>query len=89
NQPTAPMTFTKQRFRKTLSTEMKKALEEAFVKVSRNQSSGLDAQSTWISDRTVALLKSRRNIAAGPEHNLMRRIIGLKVKLSVRADREV
>ncbi|KAG5448672.1 hypothetical protein CSKR_104099 [Clonorchis sinensis] len=29
----------------------------------------------WISDRTVALLKSRRNIPAGPEHNLVRRII--------------
>ncbi|GAA48659.1 hypothetical protein CLF_101882, partial [Clonorchis sinensis] len=25
----------------------------------------------WISDRTVALLKSRRNIPAGPEHNLV------------------
>ncbi|TGZ58175.1 hypothetical protein CRM22_009690 [Opisthorchis felineus] len=32
NQPTAPMSFTKQRFRKTLSIEMKKALEEAYVK---------------------------------------------------------
>ncbi|KAG5455128.1 hypothetical protein CSKR_203826 [Clonorchis sinensis] len=26
----------------------------------------------WISDRTVALIKSRRNIPAGPEHNLVR-----------------
>ncbi|GAA53064.1 hypothetical protein CLF_109466 [Clonorchis sinensis] len=43
----------------------------------------------WISDRTVALLKSRRNIPPGPEHNLTQRIIGLQVQVSVRADREV
>ncbi|GAA53681.1 zinc finger protein 341 [Clonorchis sinensis] len=43
----------------------------------------------WISDRTVALLKSRRNIPAGPEHNLVRRIIRRQVKVSVKADREV
>ncbi|GAA56659.1 ATP-binding cassette transporter [Clonorchis sinensis] len=43
----------------------------------------------WISDRTVALLKSRRNIPAGPEHNLVRRIIRRQVKASVQADREV
>ncbi|GAA57348.1 splicing factor 3B subunit 3, partial [Clonorchis sinensis] len=43
----------------------------------------------WISDRTVALLKSLRNIPAGPEHNLMRRIIKLQFKVSVRAAREV
>ncbi|GAA52101.1 sorting nexin-1 [Clonorchis sinensis] len=43
----------------------------------------------WISDRTVALLKSRRNIPAGPEHNLVRRIIRRQVKASVKADREV
>ncbi|GAA50681.1 hypothetical protein CLF_104903 [Clonorchis sinensis] len=36
----------------------------------------------WISDRTVALLKSRRNIPAGPEHNLVRRIIRRQVKAS-------
>ncbi|KER30501.1 hypothetical protein T265_03110 [Opisthorchis viverrini] len=34
----------------------------------------------WISDRTVALLKSRRNIPAGPEHNPMRRAIRRQVK---------
>ncbi|GAA48900.1 WD repeat and FYVE domain-containing protein 1 [Clonorchis sinensis] len=43
----------------------------------------------WISERTVALLKSRRNITAGPEHNLMRRIIRREVRVSVQADREV
>ncbi|GAA47914.1 ATP-binding cassette transporter [Clonorchis sinensis] len=48
-----------------------------------------DALKHWISDRTVALLKSRRNIPAGPEHNLVRRIIRRQVKASVKADREV
>ncbi|GAA53500.1 craniofacial development protein 2 [Clonorchis sinensis] len=43
----------------------------------------------WISDRTVALLKSRRNIPASPEHNLVRRIIRRQVRVSVKADREV
>ncbi|GAA48360.1 max dimerization protein 3, partial [Clonorchis sinensis] len=43
----------------------------------------------WTSGRTVALLKSRRNIPARPEHNLMRRIIRRQVKVSVQADREV
>ncbi|GAA49321.1 ATP-binding cassette transporter [Clonorchis sinensis] len=43
----------------------------------------------WISDRTVALLKSLRNIPAGPEHDLVRRIIRRQVKVSVQADREV
>ncbi|KER19715.1 hypothetical protein T265_11584 [Opisthorchis viverrini] len=35
----------------------------------------------WISDRMVALLKSRRNIPTGPEHNPMRRAIRRQVKL--------
>ncbi|GAA54801.1 E3 ubiquitin-protein ligase KCMF1, partial [Clonorchis sinensis] len=43
----------------------------------------------WISNRTVALFKSRRKIPAGPEHNLVRRIIRHQVKASVKADREV
>ncbi|GAA48620.1 protein arginine N-methyltransferase 1 [Clonorchis sinensis] len=43
----------------------------------------------WISDQTVVLFKSRRNIPAGPEHNLVRRIIRRQVKASVKADREV
>ncbi|KER31144.1 LOW QUALITY PROTEIN: hypothetical protein T265_13050 [Opisthorchis viverrini] len=43
----------------------------------------------WISDRTVALLKSRRNIPAGPEHNPMRRVVRRQVKVSLRSDREV
>ncbi|KER21477.1 hypothetical protein T265_15085, partial [Opisthorchis viverrini] len=34
----------------------------------------------WISDRTVALLKSQRNIPAGPEHDPMRRAIRRQVK---------
>ncbi|GAA56941.1 ATP-binding cassette transporter [Clonorchis sinensis] len=42
-----------------------------------------------ISERTVTLLKSRRNIPAGPEHNLMRRIIRSQVKVRMQADREV
>ncbi|GAA57637.1 ATP-binding cassette transporter [Clonorchis sinensis] len=47
------------------------------------------APKQWISDRTVTLLKSRRNIPAGPEHNLTRRIIRREVKLSVRTNRQV
>ncbi|GAA54420.1 ATP-binding cassette transporter [Clonorchis sinensis] len=47
------------------------------------------ARKHWISDRTVTLLKSRRNVPAGPEHNEVRGIIRRQVKLSVRADREV
>ncbi|GAA53164.1 ATP-binding cassette transporter [Clonorchis sinensis] len=43
----------------------------------------------WISDRAVALPKSRRNIQAGPERNLVRRIIRRQVKVSAQADREV
>ncbi|GAA53338.1 ATP-binding cassette transporter [Clonorchis sinensis] len=43
----------------------------------------------WVSGRTVALLKSRKNIPAGPEHNLIRLIIRHQLKVSVRADREV
>ncbi|GAA54238.1 ATP-binding cassette transporter [Clonorchis sinensis] len=43
----------------------------------------------YYTDRTEALLKSRRNIPAGPEHNPVRGIIGRHVELSVRADREV
>ncbi|KER23675.1 hypothetical protein T265_14585, partial [Opisthorchis viverrini] len=43
----------------------------------------------WISDRTVALLKSRRNIPAGPEHNPMRRSIRRQLKESLRSNREV
>ncbi|GAA48060.1 trimeric intracellular cation channel type B-A [Clonorchis sinensis] len=43
----------------------------------------------WISDRTVALLKSQRNISTGPERNLTRRIIKHQMKMSVQADREV
>ncbi|GAA57601.1 hypothetical protein CLF_112956 [Clonorchis sinensis] len=41
------------------------------------------ARKHWISDRTVALLKSRSNIPAGPEHNPVRGIIRRQVKLSV------
>ncbi|KER30785.1 hypothetical protein T265_02827 [Opisthorchis viverrini] len=41
-----------------------------------------------ISDRTAALLKSRRNIPAGPEHNPVRRAIRRQVKMSFRSDRE-
>ncbi|GAA53273.1 hypothetical protein CLF_109925 [Clonorchis sinensis] len=40
----------------------------------------------WISDRTVALRKSRRNIPAGPEHNLVRRIIRRQVKLQPKSE---
>ncbi|GAA47785.1 ATP-binding cassette transporter [Clonorchis sinensis] len=47
------------------------------------------ARKHWISDRTVALLASRRNIPAGPEHNPVGGIVGRQVELSVRADREV
>ncbi|GAA56871.1 translin-associated factor X-interacting protein 1 [Clonorchis sinensis] len=43
----------------------------------------------WISDRTVALLESRRCIPAGPEHNMVRRIISRQAKFSVQADHEV
>ncbi|KER20755.1 hypothetical protein T265_10775 [Opisthorchis viverrini] len=43
----------------------------------------------WISDRTVALLKSRRNIPAGPEHKLVRRAIKRQVKVRLGSDREV
>ncbi|GAA48171.1 craniofacial development protein 2 [Clonorchis sinensis] len=46
------------------------------------------ARKHWISDRTVALLKSQRNIPAGPGHNLVRGIIRRQVIVSVRADRE-
>ncbi|GAA57036.1 ATP-binding cassette transporter [Clonorchis sinensis] len=48
-----------------------------------------DALKHWISDRTLALLKSQRNIPAGPESNPLRRIIGRQAKVSVRVDREV
>ncbi|KER27009.1 hypothetical protein T265_05843 [Opisthorchis viverrini] len=37
----------------------------------------------WISDGTVSLLKSRRNISAGPEHNRVRRVIRRQVKVSL------
>ncbi|GAA57354.1 ATP-binding cassette transporter [Clonorchis sinensis] len=42
----------------------------------------------WISDRTVSLLETRRQIPPGRHHNHTRRIIRRQVKLSVRADRE-
>ncbi|GAA57478.1 FAS-associated factor 2, partial [Clonorchis sinensis] len=42
----------------------------------------------WISDRTVSLLETRRQIPPGRHHNSTRRIIRRQVKLSVRADRE-
>ncbi|GAA51452.1 ATP-binding cassette transporter [Clonorchis sinensis] len=42
-----------------------------------------------MSDRTEALLKSRRNVPAGPEHHLAQRVIRCQVKVIVRADREV
>ncbi|KER22536.1 hypothetical protein T265_09401 [Opisthorchis viverrini] len=42
-----------------------------------------------ISDRTLALLKSRRNIPAGPEHNPMRRAIRRQEKVSLRSDCEL
>ncbi|GAA49864.1 CDP-diacylglycerol--inositol 3-phosphatidyltransferase [Clonorchis sinensis] len=42
----------------------------------------------WISDRTVSLLETRRQIPLGRHHNSTRRIIRRQVKLSVRADRE-
>ncbi|GAA47942.1 ATP-binding cassette transporter [Clonorchis sinensis] len=42
----------------------------------------------WISDRTVSLLETRRQIPPGRHHNSTRRIIRHQVKLSVRADRE-
>ncbi|GAA55888.1 hypothetical protein CLF_109273, partial [Clonorchis sinensis] len=38
------------------------------------------ARKHWISDQTVALVKSRRNIPTGPEHNPVRGIIGRQVK---------
>ncbi|GAA49917.1 ATP-binding cassette transporter [Clonorchis sinensis] len=47
------------------------------------------ARKHWISDRTVVLLRSRRNISADPEHNPVIGIIRRQVKLSVRVDREV
>ncbi|KER30383.1 hypothetical protein T265_03216 [Opisthorchis viverrini] len=40
----------------------------------------------WMSGGTVSLLKSRRNIPAGPEHNPMRRAIRRQVKVSLRSD---
>ncbi|KER27314.1 hypothetical protein T265_05637 [Opisthorchis viverrini] len=43
----------------------------------------------WISYRTVALLKSQRNIPAGPEQNPVRRAIRRQVKMSSRYDHEV
>ncbi|GAA57158.1 ATP-binding cassette transporter [Clonorchis sinensis] len=42
----------------------------------------------WISDRTVSLLETRRQIPPGRHHNSTRRIIRRQVKLSVRANRE-
>ncbi|GAA56371.1 kanadaptin [Clonorchis sinensis] len=42
-----------------------------------------------IPGRTVAVLKCRRNVPAGPEHHLTRRVVRYQMKVSVRADREV
>jgi hypothetical protein len=42
----------------------------------------------WISDKTVALLESRKRIPPGREHNAKRRAIRHQVKKSVRDDRE-
>ncbi|KER20595.1 hypothetical protein T265_10894 [Opisthorchis viverrini] len=44
---------------------------------------------TYTPYRTVTLLKSRRNIPTGPEHNPMRRASRRQVKVSLRSDREV
>ncbi|GAA53113.1 chromatin assembly factor 1 subunit B [Clonorchis sinensis] len=41
----------------------------------------------WISDRTVALLKSRRSIPACSEHNLMRQIIRRQMKPLLRDEK--
>ncbi|GAA52454.1 ATP-binding cassette transporter [Clonorchis sinensis] len=43
----------------------------------------------WVSDRTVALLKSRRNIPVASENDMTRPIIRTQVKVNARADREV
>ncbi|KER28722.1 hypothetical protein T265_04510 [Opisthorchis viverrini] len=40
-----------------------------------------------MSGRTAVLLKTRRNISAGPEHKSVRRIIRSRGKVSVRPDR--
>jgi hypothetical protein len=42
----------------------------------------------WISEKTVALLDSRKQIPPGNNYNPIRRIIRRQVKMSVRADRE-
>ncbi|GAA53641.1 hypothetical protein CLF_110676 [Clonorchis sinensis] len=42
----------------------------------------------WISDRTVSLLETRRQISLGHNHSSARRIIRRQVILSIRADRE-
>ncbi|KER27076.1 hypothetical protein T265_05778 [Opisthorchis viverrini] len=42
----------------------------------------------WQPDRKLALLESRTDVTAGPEHNLARRFIRSQVEVSVHADRE-
>ncbi|CAH8571533.1 unnamed protein product [Dicrocoelium dendriticum] len=44
--------------------------------------------SYWVSERSVNLLESRRNLPTGYEHNVTRRTIRREIKRSLRADKE-
>jgi hypothetical protein len=67
---------------KTISTALLEAGEASCGRIQTLSSKH------WISDKTVALLDSRKRIPYGREHNALRRTIRRQVKLSIRADRE-